>query len=78
MGIIMNRDDLYKQFGPMIVEALMLIQDDRDKVLTKKINQIAKTLNIEEVNMATPEQKVLILKKRLSRLNKYNWMEGIK
>lgn len=70
----MNREEIYRQFGPMFLEAMVLMQRERDKVIITKINEIADALGIKPISEITEENMIKILDKRNKRLTKYDWM----
>ena len=71
----MNREELYRKFGPQLLEALVLMQRERDKVLISKINEIANVLNLQPIKEITEENINKILDKRHSRIKNYKWMD---
>jgi len=60
----MNREELYRYFGPILLEATVLCIKD-------EINILRTELNLPE---RTNEQIIASLENKLSTLNKYQWM----
>lgn len=60
----MPREDLYKKFGPMLIEALALVMLD-------EINALRASLSLP---LRTKQQLVNALKAKLDSLSKYDWM----
>ena len=62
----MTREELYKAFGPMLLEAVVLIIKDE--------------INILRTNASLPErtnqQIIDAIETKLTTLNKYNWMDN--
>ena len=63
-GFNMTREELYKMFGPLLLEAVVLCAKDEINVLRVK-------LGLPE---RTNEQIRISLENKLSTLPKYDWM----
>lgn len=62
---MINREKLYKYFGPLLIEALVLIIKDEINILREK-NGLAPRTN---------QQIMQALEDKLKTLEKYNWMD---
>ena len=60
-----SRDDLYRQFGPMLIEALAL-------VILDEINDLRE---LEGLPTRTKPQLMNALQTKLDTLSKYEWMD---
>ena len=63
----MTRDELYEKFGPMLIEAIILIIKD-------EINLLRQQHGLPE---RTNEQIIQTISNRLDSLSKYNWMNEV-
>ena len=63
----MNREELYQKFGPMLVEAIVLIIKDEINILRGKANLPERT------NL----QIMTAIGNKISSLEKYSWMENV-
>jgi hypothetical protein len=61
-----TREDLYKQFGPLMVEALM-------RLVFSEINILRQRAGLSE---RTVQQGIDALETQLSNLSKYDWMNN--
>jgi hypothetical protein len=61
-----SRDELYKQFGPQLLEALTLVTLD-------EINTVRSNAGLAE---RTKAQLVSAIETKLSALSKYDWMNN--
>jgi hypothetical protein len=61
----MNRDELYKMFGPVLIEAIVLIIKD-------EINILRSQHGLPE---RTNQQIVDVIENKISKLSRYNWMD---
>ena len=62
----MTREDLYKHFGPLLIEAIVLIIRDEINILRVK----------EGLQERTNEQIINAISNKLQNLIKYDWMKG--
>lgn len=62
---MVTREELYKRFGPLFIEALVLIIKD-------EINILRQRAGLSERN---DEQVITALENKLNSLEKYNWMD---
>jgi len=65
-AMAVTRDELYQQFGPMEIEAVVLVIKD-------EINLIRTELGLSE---RTNQQIMEAIDNRLKLLQKYDWMEN--
>lgn len=64
----LTREELYRMFGPLLLEAIVLIIKD-------EVNILRTELNLPE---RTNQQIINAIDNKLSSLSKYDWMnEGI-
>jgi len=61
----MTREELYKMFGPLLLEAIVLIIKDEINILRTKA----------ELSERTNEQIITAINNKLSLLSKYDWMD---
>jgi len=61
----MTRQELYRMFGPMLIEAVVLVVKD-------EINTLR---NIAGETERTNEQIITALENKLSTITKYDWMD---
>lgn len=59
-----TREELYRKFGPMLIEALVLIIKDEINILRTEVG----------LSERTNKQILTAIDKRLSSLSKYDWM----
>ena len=62
----MNRQDLYQKFGPLLVEAVVLIIKD-------EINLVRAQLGLSE---RTNQQIIDVVSNKLETLSEYDWMQA--
>jgi len=62
---MVTREDLYRRFGPLIVEALVLITKDEINILRQEAG----------LSERTNQQIMNALENKLNSLTKYDWME---
>ena len=62
----MTRDDLYQRFGPLLIEAIVLVFQDEINVLRTKARLPEKT----------DQQLIDAIDIKLSGCIKYSWMNG--
>ena len=60
-----TRDEIYKHFGPLLVEAIVLITMEEINILRVKA----------ELSKRTHSQLMNTLKNKLSQLDEYDWMK---
>ncbi len=61
----MSREELYKKFGPMLMEAVVLVIKD-------EINLLRAFAGLQE---RTNQQIINAVSNKLSTLTKYDWMD---
>ena len=61
----MTREELYKMFGPLLLEAIVLIIKGEINILRTKA----------ELSERTNEQIITAINNKLSLLSKYDWMD---
>ena len=64
MVVIMTREEIYQKFGPMLIEAIVLVIRD-------EINLIRTQAHLPE---RTNSQIMGAISNKLNTLGKYNWM----
>jgi len=62
----MNREDLYKRFGPLLIEAVVYL-------MLEEINILRSELNLPE---RENQQLMNAINNKLTNLPKYDWMDG--
>ena len=62
----MGRDDLYKHFGPLLLEALA-------RVILDEINILRNKIGLPERDLS---QVTDAIETKLNELNKYDWMKN--
>lgn len=60
----MGRQELYKRFGPQLIEAIVI-------VLKEEINKLRKDASLSEY---TDSQLMTTIENKLNGLSKYEWM----
>lgn len=60
----MTRDELYQRFGPMLIEAIVLVIKDEINILHDKAG----------LSERTNQQIINSVSNKLNTLEKYNWM----
>lgn len=61
----MTRDELYQHFGPILLEAIVLIVRDEINILRSQL----------KLSKRTDQQVRDIISNKLSNLSKYDWMK---
>lgn len=64
IGGFMGRQELYKRFGPQLIEAIVI-------VLKEEINKLRKDASLSEY---TDSQLMTTIENKLNGLSKYEWM----
>jgi len=62
--VLIDREELYKMFGPMLIEAIVLIIKDEINILRVEVG----------LSERTNQQLIDSINNRLSSLSKYDWM----
>lgn len=62
---MVTREELYKKFGPMLIEAVILIIKDEINILRSQYG----------LSGRTNQQIMDALENKLASLSKYNWMD---
>jgi hypothetical protein len=64
VGIMIDRDQLYKKFGPVLVEAIVLIIKDEINILREE----------HGLEPRTNQQLINTIKNKLDSLSLYDWI----